>query len=344
MAPEDKTKSAESEAGGKSGTSLLDHRYQILNPLGSGAMGFVFQAFDTRLNRTVAIKVLSAELELDEEMNKRFAAEAKVASTFSHPNVAAIYDCGLDSEGTPYIVMEFVDGSALDSILKNGNRLRPDDAIKIFKQVAEGLHHAHLKGVVHRDLKPGNVIITKDAAGHKVAKLVDFGLAKVVLGERTTRLTRTGDVLGTPLYMSPEQITGPDVDARTDIYSLGCLMFHALTGSVPFRGKDALATAHMHVTAPMPEIPLDYTPENHRLIAIVKRCMEKKSGDRFASALEVADALASVHERLPLTSSSSVRPSMTQVTKAPSPVVIGLVILVVTIVLAVGIAVLMHLH
>jgi eukaryotic-like serine/threonine-protein kinase len=270
---------------------VLGDRYEILNPLGSGAMGFVYQAYDRRLNRTVAVKALSADLELDEESRKRFEAEAKVASTFNHPHVAAIYDYGVDKGNIPYIVMEFVDGESLDNILKNGNKMRVADAVLVFKQVAEGLHHAHKKGVVHRDLKPGNVIITKDEFGQETAKLVDFGLAKVVFADKSARLTKTGDVLGTPLYMSPEQITGQELDARSDIYSLGCVMFQALAGSVPFRGKDAMATAHLHVTAAMPEIGLESNPLNQRLTAIVRRCLEKKKAERFGTALDIADAL-----------------------------------------------------
>jgi serine/threonine protein kinase len=317
---------------------LLGNRYEILNPLGSGAMGFVYQAFDRRLNRLVAIKAMSSELDLDTECRKRFEAEAKLASTFSHPNLAAIYDYGVDGDNTPYIVMEFVDGNPLDTIVKNGNKLRVEDAVIVFQQVAEGLHHAHKRGVVHRDLKPGNIIITKDDAGHKLAKLVDFGLAKTVYGDKATRLTKTGDILGTPLYMSPEQITGQDVDCRSDIYSLGCVMFHCLTGDFPFRGRDAMSTAHMHVTAPVPDMHLD-APDAGKVTAIIRKCLEKKASDRFATALDVADALSALNPERNSIVTSTIKTGAVHQAEPKSKTVV--IVLTVSAVLLVAIALVM---
>src|SRR5215468_2787554 len=212
---------------------IIADRYLILAQLGEGGMGRVYVAEHVKMNRQCAIKLMSPSLMNDAESTTRFAREASNAARILHPNVAAVFDYG-EADKTVYLVMEYVDGESLSSLLGREGALDPRRAIDIGRQIADGLTAAHELGLVRRDLKPDNVIVTRKRDGREIAKVVDFGIAKAVSDSPQDALTRSGLVIGTPEFMSPEQLLGDPVDARTDIYSLGCMLFQMLSGIKPF--------------------------------------------------------------------------------------------------------------
>jgi eukaryotic-like serine/threonine-protein kinase len=220
--------------------------YQIVSALGSGGMGQVYKAWDTRLERDVAIKVLRPGLLIDEGARRRFRKEALALARLNHPNIAVVYDVG-DYQGTDYLVMEYVSGPSLAEVLRAGP-LTATQALSLGAEIATALEEAHEHGVIHRDLKPGNVVLTPK--GH--AKVLDFGLAKLLASETSLDLTRSrGDTegpIGTLQYMSPEQAQGRPVDARTDLWSLGVILYESLAGKSPFDGPNALAILHATTT------------------------------------------------------------------------------------------------
>jgi len=212
---------------------VIADRYLVLARLGEGGMGRVYLAEHLKINRQCAVKVMNPSLVNDHESATRFAREASNAAQILHPNVAAVFDFG-ESDRTVYLVMEYVDGEPLSRILNHDGALEPRRAVDIACQIAEGLTAAHELGIVHRDLKPDNVIVTQARSGRDVPKIVDFGIAKAASEAPQDALTRSGLVIGTPEYMSPEQLLGDPIDARTDVYSLGCILYQMLTGSTPF--------------------------------------------------------------------------------------------------------------
>ncbi|MEP6482664.1 MAG: serine/threonine-protein kinase, partial [Rhodoglobus sp.] len=215
---------------------VLADRYHILKRIGEGGMGRVYLGEHVKMNRQCAIKVMSPALVNDAESAARFAREASNAARIIHPNVAAVFDYG-ESEGLIYLVMEYVDGEPLSRLLAREAPLGLDRAIEITRQIADGLAAAHELGIIHRDLKPDNILITRTRAGKEVAKVVDFGIAKAMLESVEEGLTRTGQVIGTPEFMSPEQLLGDPVDARADLYALGCMFHMMLTAAPPFDAK-----------------------------------------------------------------------------------------------------------
>src|SRR5262245_37211798 len=263
--------------------------YRILSRIGAGGMGEVYLAQDTRLDRTVALKILPAEMASDPERMRRFVQEAKAASALSHPNVAHIYEIG-EANGTNFIAMEYVDGQTLDAKLK-GRALETAEIIEIATQVADALDEAHSKGITNRDIKPSNVMIT----ARSQAKVLDFGLAKVVAHEpqpltsnmATARKTDPGVVMGTVQYMSPEQALGRDVDHRTDIFSLGVVIYEMSTGRLPFSGASTSETID-RITHAQPEAiaRFNYTVPAE-LERIIRKCMEKQPSRRYQSAREL---------------------------------------------------------
>ncbi len=269
---------------------IIAERYIVLKRLGEGGMGRVYLAEHVKMNRQCAIKVMSAALVNESESAKRFAREASSAARIIHPNVAAVFDYG-EGDGLVYIVMEYVDGEPLTRVLQRERVLAPHRALDIARQVLEGLAAAHELGIVHRDLKPDNILITRSRTGREVAKVVDFGIAKAMAaGEED--LTRTGLVIGTPEYMSPEQLLGDPVDARSDIYSLGCILFQMLMGMPSFEAptreqmiKRRLTEEPPHPQVLNPEIP---TP----LDDVVHRMLSRSPEDRYASAAALHDLLA----------------------------------------------------
>ncbi len=269
---------------------VIADRYLILARLGEGGMGRVYLAEHVKMNRQCAIKVMNPSLVNDTESSQRFAREASNAARILHPNVAAVFDYG-EADKVVYLVMEYVDGESLSSILQKDGALDPRRAIDIARQVADGLHAAHELGIVHRDLKPDNVIITRNRAGKEIAKVVDFGIAKAVNDSKEDALTKSGLVIGTPEYMSPEQLLGDPVDARTDVYALGCILFQSLTGNAAFAAdtREQMIRRRLHEPAPhirdlIPALPA-------RLDTLIVHMLARSPGDRVASAAEARDQL-----------------------------------------------------
>jgi serine/threonine protein kinase len=259
-------------------------RYEILCELGRGAMGIVYKGRDPRINRVVAVKTISliGQSEEDErEYRERFFREAEAAGRLSHPGIVTVFDAGEEPETrAPYIVMEFVGGESLESLLARNNRkLLVGDALQLTMEIAEALDNAHCLGVVHRDLKPSNILLTED--GH--AKIADFGVAKLNLANQTSN----GRALGTPAYMSPEQLNGDSVDGRSDLFSLGVILYTILTGHRPFQGNSALTVSYRVVNRdPIPATLLD-TELPPGLDYIITRAMAKDVRDRYQRGMEL---------------------------------------------------------
>ena len=253
--------------------SVIDGRYRVLRKIGAGGMADVWLAEDTHLQRQVALKVLHRHFAQDREFVARFQREAESAAGLQHPNVVAVYDRG-EFEGVNYIAMQYVEGPTLKQLIDRG--LTPEQAVPLVRQVLEAARFAHRNGIVHRDLKPQNVIVNADGA----AMVTDFGIARAGLSE----ITQTGSVMGTPQYLSPEQAQGYEVTAVSDLYSIGVLLYEALTGRVPFEGESAVAVAMKQVSQ-VPQRPSSINPQvSPALDAVVMRALEKEPGERFQSA------------------------------------------------------------
>jgi eukaryotic-like serine/threonine-protein kinase len=264
---------------------LLGGRYELDGVVGRGGMAEVYRARDIRLDRVVAVKTLREDLARDHTFQARFRREAQSAASLNHPSVVAVYDTGEDSSGSshiPYIVMEYVDGRTLRDLLRDDRRLLPERALEITDGVLRALDYSHSHGIVHRDIKPGNVMLT---LGGQV-KVMDFGIARAVSDAQAT-MTQTAQVIGTAQYLSPEQARGERVDARSDLYSTGCLLYELLTGRPPFLGDSPVAIAYQHVREnPIPPSHLD--PEVPQWAdAIVLRAMAKDPGERYQSAAQM---------------------------------------------------------
>ena len=256
---------------------LINDRYELEGIVGRGSIGEVYRARDIRLDRVAAIKTLRTDLASDQTFQARFRREAQSAASLNNPSIVAVYDVGEDmSTGVslPYIVMEYVDGRTVRDLLIEGQRLLPDRALEIISGVLRALDYSHQAGIVHRDIKPGNVMVTRNGD----IKVMDFGIA---------RATSSAQVIGTAQYLSPEQARGERVDARSDLYSTGCLMYELLTGRPPFTGDSPVAIAYQHVREnPVPPSRLD--PDMPPWAdAIVLRAMAKSPNDRYQSAAEM---------------------------------------------------------
>jgi serine/threonine protein kinase len=284
----------------KGSDSLIDRvlaeRYHILKRIGEGGMGRVYLGEHVKMNRQCAIKVMSPALVNDHESATRFAREASSAARIIHPNVAAVFDYG-ESEGLVYLVMEYVEGEPLSRILAREAPFSVERATDIARQIADGLGAAHELGIVHRDLKPDNILIARTRAGKEVAKVVDFGIAKAMQETVGENLTRTGLVIGTPEFMSPEQLLGDPIDARSDLYALGCILHIMLTATPPFAAptreqmiKRRLSESAPHVQKIDPGLP-------DSIDRIVEKLLARTPAERYSSAAEVRDALAGTHAR-----------------------------------------------
>ncbi len=260
---------------------VLDERYRIIDFVGAGGMGTVWKAFDRELNDTIAIKSMRSELLADQLALSRFKREAELATTLAHVNIAAVYGSGTDVSGHPYIVMQYVEGDSLAEIISSEGKLPEARALDIFRQLCEALVYAHSSGVLHRDIKPSNVIIAKSASGEDIVKLVDFGIASGYYDERgpTQALTQSVGVLGSLFYMSPEQLLGQEVTPRSDIYSLGCVLYEMLAGRPPFNDKNT-ATLIMRQLQDLPESD----GFSARTTAILGKCLGKVVFYRAESA------------------------------------------------------------
>lgn len=270
-------------------------RYIVDSVLGLGGMSVVYKARHKLMDRTVAIKMLHNVLKQDVTALERFKLEAQAASSLSHQNVITVYDFGVTPDGEPFFVMDCLEGESLKDLIERKGRIAYDRALSIFKQICDGLEAAHKRGIVHRDLKPANVIVTKQEDGSEHVRLVDFGIAKMLkqAGREQQQLTKTGEVFGSPIYMSPEQCLGREIDARSDIYALGCLMYETLSGQPPFLGAGFLETMNMHVgdkAKPLAEmVPEANVPVE--LSDVINRCMAKDPDSRFQNIGEVRDTL-----------------------------------------------------
>jgi eukaryotic-like serine/threonine-protein kinase len=275
---------------------IVDDRYEVLAVVGEGGMGRVYRVRHRRLGRSFALKALRADLAREPVLADRFIQEARAAAVVTHPNVVQINDFGTLASGQPYFVMELLEGRTLTRILREEGPVEPARCIGIARQIAEALAAAHAMGVIHRDLKPDNIILVRPSGSHTTVKVLDFGLAKVA---GSSRLTRPGVVFGTPYYMSPEQAAGEEFDHRVDIYALGIVIFELITGRVPFEADTYMGvlSKHIHV-APPPlrdfKVPLEGLSGFEEIIA---RCLAKKPQDRWSSMTQLArrlNALASV--------------------------------------------------
>ena len=262
----------------RSGTGLigevLSGRYRLQSKLGSGGMSTVYLALDETLQRNVAVKVLHREMSDQPDQLERFRREARAVAQISHPNVVAVIDAGNDESGHPYIVFEYVEGETLKQRIDRYGRLPLDEAAAYAIEVGRGLQAAHLAHMVHRDVKPQNVLI--DGEGR--AKVTDFGIA---LSQEADGLTKTGRVLGTTDYVSPEQAMGKTVDDRSDIYSLGILLFEMLRGEVPFKAETLVGVAMKHVNDPMPDIQENRPGTSAALAAVIERSTAKDPKKRY---------------------------------------------------------------
>ncbi len=265
--------------------STFAARYQIIEELGKGGMGRVYRALDKKLNEEIAIKLIRPEIAWDAEMVKRFRTELKTARQVIHKNVARMFDLN-EEEGVPYITMEYVRGENLKNLIRKVGRLSAQQAVPIVRQVAEGLAEAHRLGVIHRDLKPQNIMIDEQGK----ARITDFGLARL---KKADDATATAPVMGTPAYVSPEQVEGLQADGRSDLYSLGIVLYEMVTGTTPFQGDSPYSIALKHVISVPPD-PRGINPEiPESLSRIIMKCLEKDREQRYQNAEELISDLES---------------------------------------------------
>src|SRR6201992_1400630 len=263
----------------------LGDRYELDGVVGRGGMAEVYRARDLRLDRVVAIKTLRTDLARDQTFQARFRREAQSAASLNNPSIVAVYDTGEDmSTGVPvpFIVMEYVDGRTVRDLLIEGHRLLPERTLEIVSGVLRALEYSHQAGIVHRDIKPGNVMVTRNGD----IKVMDFGIPRA-MSDTQAPMTQTAQVIGTAQYLSPEQARGERVDARSDLYSTGCLMYELLTGPPPFTGDSPVAIAYQHVRG-NPVAPTVVDPDIPAWAdAIVLKAMAKDPADRYQSADEM---------------------------------------------------------
>lgn len=296
----------------------ISERYRLLNELGVGGMGTVFRAVERETEATYAVKVMHRHLKADTTNVLRFEREAKLASTLQHPNIVKVIDFGLTEASEPYMVMEYLEGENLDDMIEACGRLAIEEFAPIFSQVCAGLSYAHESNIVHRDIKPSNIMLVAHTAPILV-KIVDFGIAKACesTGEicptsvavlQTTdwaagtpteevskllqTLTEPGKIFGSPLYMSPEQCNGQEADCRSEVYSLGCMVFEILTGAAPLRGRDAMETMmrKMRDKPPLMGSVAQDLKFSDELEAVVQRCLERDPDKRYKTVAELGEA------------------------------------------------------
>jgi serine/threonine protein kinase len=275
-------------------------QYEVLELIGKGGMGAVYKVFDKHLGKVLAVKLMQQDLAKDQIAQKRFEQEVEATCQLTHENLIATYGHGTTTDGTPYLVMEYVPGEALSDLLIREGPLEASRALQLWHQICEALEHAHKNGVIHRDLKPTNVIISRASDGTETARLLDFGIAKIIsaTSRETHNLTETGTVFGSPQYMSPEHCLGFKMDERSDIYSLGCLVYEMLTGRTPFSDSNAVQVVVKHIN----EEALPFSAEQKldrlgkKLEGVTLKCLEKDSDRRYQSVSEIIKDLTLISQ------------------------------------------------
>jgi tRNA A-37 threonylcarbamoyl transferase component Bud32/CheY-like chemotaxis protein len=261
--------------------------YRIEERVGRGGMGVVYRAEHLNLRRRAAIKIIAPDLAESEGFRERFTREARIAAALQHPNIVTVYDAG-EVDGILYLAMQYIEGNDLSAVLRKDSRLRPYRAIDVCRQVASALDAAHAMGLIHRDVKPANVLIEG-----RTAFLTDFGLTKRMDGTHT-ELTRAGDVVGTIHYVAPEQIEGNQVSARSDVYSLGCLLYHCLTGQVPFSRDTDVAVIYAHLSEPPPKLTALRPELATGLDGVIAKALDKSPDRRFPTCTDLINAARGV--------------------------------------------------
>lgn len=291
-------------------------RYKLVRELGAGAMGTVWQATDKKLRRTVAVKFLKPELQKNPIVVERAMAEARAASQARHEHIVEIFDVGTMPDGSIYTVMEWLEGRTLSSIIEENSGLPWKRCRNFLLQLAHAMAHAHRCGITHRDLKPDNILVCARPTSD-FCKIIDFGLSKDAAIEK--RLTQTGQLLGTPYYMSPEQVLGRSADRRSDVYGLGVIAFELLTGSRPFEGDSVYAVFTAHVEGPLPHVPAEIDTPERVIDQMIHRALAKDPDTRFGSMDELIAALDAIPEEfvldVPATLQLSSGPEFTPVSR-----------------------------
>lgn len=287
----------------------LPERYEILSTLSQGGMGVIYKARHVMTDAKVAVKTLHAHLAKEQTHILRFDQEAKAASALKHPNLVVIHDYGVTPSNVPFIVMDMIEGTNLQDQIRQNGPLTLERFCNIFIQASDALAHAHKRGVIHRDIKPSNMILGASDDGKDFVRIVDFGIAKVIANDALTtqELTRTGDLVGSPLYMSPEQCLGSALDARSDIYSLGCVMYESITGKTPFLGQNSVQTIFKHIHE-MPIRPQIVRPDfkfPQELEQLLFRTLQKDPAARYAAMEDLRRDLSFIQERYNLSTSRS---------------------------------------
>ena len=271
-------------------------RYQLIEIIGEGAMARVYKAYDPEINRGIAVKLLKAQLAADSNYRQRFLREAKGAGVLSHPNIVTIYDVGVDDD-RPYIAEELVEGMTLADLMRSGKELSTHEIVEIGIQLARALDYAHRRGIIHRDVKPGNIMLVANTTQVKVA---DFGICRIDKGDSAelTQATALGDVLGTPNYMAPEQVMGQKVDARSDLYSAGVVLYKLVTGALPFEGDSIITVAVKIAQTEAPTIDKLKGDVPVSLRRVIERSLRKQPDKRYQTGEEMAQALSAVGREL----------------------------------------------
>jgi serine/threonine-protein kinase len=271
--------------------TVLAGRYEILEVLGQGGMGVVYKARRKDDNRPIAIKMLHEDLVANDQALKRFEQEELAVSRLNHPHILRVYEFGTTDKGRPFIAAELIEGASLEAVLKEMGRLPVGLAVTLFAQACSGLAHAHKQGVIHRDLKPSNLMLISHQGESTFVKIVDFGIAKLLFLDDAPHVdgAKPEQIIGSPLYMSPEQCRAENLDARSDIYSLGCVMYKAVTGVPPFQGKDLSDLLNKQING-LPasfQIACPHVKVPRKLESIIFRAMAKDRADRYQSMNEL---------------------------------------------------------
>lgn len=297
---------------------IIAQRYRTQDLLGSGGMGTVYRALDERMQREVAVKIVKPAADASSKHLRRMSAEATALAGLSHPNIVSVHAAGFDETTGGYLVMELICGETVEQIVQRDGPMTALRVTNLAIQAADALQSAHNAGVIHRDLKPQNLMVVKDTSGSEQLKIMDFGIAKLI-GVEDQRLTKTGEIIGSPRYMSPEQCGIGSATVCSDIYSLGCVMYFMLTGKAPFDADSMVEIALKHTTEP----PDTSAIHDQRLRAIIGKCMEKSPAARFQTAEELSSALQG---QAPVTRSQHSRQLANHKSKAIPPLVAGSVL------------------